>query len=110
MHYLILANRTDAAHARIVEAAKQLAERFDIPDAPNIAGIVQRDPAIKAMLEKEAIADLLESVVKYGEAEAEAKPEEAEDTTHEHDFELPVASTAVKRGRKPNKTTPPFSA
>lgn len=64
------AARDHKAQARIVMAAETLAERFGL-DMSLVEGLrVQRgDPATRAMLQREAVADLLESVVNLTEPE-----------------------------------------
>lgn len=63
MHPGRLAEREQAAETRIYSAARRLAAASDLD------GLVQaietahdRDPAVKAMLRKEALADLMEAV------------------------------------------------
>ena len=63
MHPRILASRSDAAQARILAAAQQLAARAGLEGAAEkIAAAKDRDPQVSRMQEREAIADLLEAL------------------------------------------------
>ena len=64
MHKLILGKRNHAAQARILIAASILANHFDLPDELSSSLKVQeKDVEVRAMKEREAIANLLDAVV-----------------------------------------------
>jgi DNA uptake protein ComE-like DNA-binding protein len=70
MRLATLAARNDAAQKRIVVAAEQLAVRFGLGEEVLIPLQVQRgDPQTRAMLQREAVATLLEGLVVMSEGE-----------------------------------------
>ena len=69
MRKAILAARDMRAHERIVKAAAELAEIKGL-DAPKL-GVQARDKAVRAMRQREAVADFLEALLA---AEKRPKP------------------------------------
>lgn len=73
MHKMILGQRRSKAHVRIVKAAKALAEEF--PSAKSAAELLEKvfdkDPQLKELYEDEALADLLEAILKELQEEEE---------------------------------------
>jgi hypothetical protein len=63
MEISILAARDAIAQARIIAAAEALAKRYDL--AQNVVAVPGnvRDPKVRAMQQREQLADLLEAVV-----------------------------------------------
>lgn len=61
MHPTILAKRNAIAQSRLVAATQTLAERFSLPTGESVPASV-REPAVRGMLERESMADLLESI------------------------------------------------
>jgi hypothetical protein len=57
----ILARRDDIAQARIIAAIGKLAVRFGV-DVPSL-DVRARAPAVRAMLQREIVADFLESLI-----------------------------------------------
>jgi len=64
MHILILSQRNMAAQARMLTAAKRLAESFEIdPALAQALAPLDKDQAVRAMKEREAAADLLDAIL-----------------------------------------------
>lgn len=82
MHRRALGERNDAAHASIGEATKRLAERFGLEGAAEAyASVHDRNPEIKAMLQREVVAGILTRIaeaVEANDAEADADEKEPE--------------------------------
>jgi hypothetical protein len=70
----------ELAHARIVQAAETLAERFGLEQAEIPTTVNQRHPEVAALEQQQAVADLLEQLVEKtapAQAAAEAEPRPA---------------------------------
>ena len=84
MHNLILGQRNAIAMDRIVSASERLAAYFEIdPALASGLKVQEKDPLIRAMKEREAVADLLEAIqaeviptTKWSEPAPLADPEE----------------------------------
>lgn len=88
MHPRILDERTRTADKRIKEAVKTLAADRDVTAGiERLEKIHDRDPQVKALLQREALADLIEAVTGQPDAIAGQSVEET----------VPV----VRRGRPP---------
>lgn len=63
MHNMILGKRNAGAQARILESSGLIAAHFKI-DAALVAGlkVQEKDPIVKAMKEREGVADLLNAI------------------------------------------------
>jgi hypothetical protein len=71
----LLAARAAEAQARVMAAAQVLAQRFALEAPAAVQGPVRdRDADHRAMVEREAIADLLEALVAATEAESKSAP------------------------------------
>jgi len=63
MHNLILGKRNAGAMQRILTTSKLLAERYKIdPALASALKVQEKDPIVRAMKEREAVADLLDSI------------------------------------------------
>ena len=85
MHNLILGKRNAGAMERILTTSKLLAEHFKIdPALASALKVQEKDPIVRAMKEREAVADLLDSIglelglIKGEVAEGSDVPEGAE--------------------------------
>jgi hypothetical protein len=121
MRVTIRAARDQGAQIRILAAASTLAERFGLSQEllQNIQ--VQRgDPAVRAMLEREAIADLLETLVDVTEITVlpmtdpnigdpvPGVPEEVEILEDEPEIEEPAKDALAEAPKtKPEDAQPP---
>lgn len=72
----VLGARNQRAQARIIAAASILAERFGLGEQSLV--VQQRDPAVKALLERERVADLLEALVAAVPAKKRGRPRRAQ--------------------------------
>lgn len=82
------AARDHSAQSRILAAAEILADRFDLDlELPNRIQVQRGDPATRAMLEREAIADLLEAILEASEVieEPDLDPEDDEPPAEEEE-------------------------
>lgn len=72
MHQRALSQRNDTAHARIIAATERLAEHHELTGQLEAFRTAHdRDREVKAMLQREAIADILTAVADAREAAAE---------------------------------------
>jgi hypothetical protein len=63
MHNLILGKRNAGAMERILTTSKLLAEHYKIdPALASALKVQEKDPIVRAMKEREAVADLLDSI------------------------------------------------
>lgn len=63
MHNLILGKRNAGAMGRILTTSKLLAEYFKMdPALASALKVQEKDPIVRAMKEREAVADLLEAI------------------------------------------------
>jgi len=63
MHNLILGKRNAGAMQRILTTSKLLAEHYKIdPALASALKVQEKDPIVRAMKEREAVADLLDSI------------------------------------------------
>jgi hypothetical protein len=63
MHNLILGKRNAGAMERILKTSKLLAEHFKIdPALASALKVQEKDPIVRAMKEREAVADLLDVI------------------------------------------------
>jgi len=72
MNTTIKAQRDMAAQQRLVAAAKALAERFEqiTPQVQALEEVSAKDPAMRALFEREALAGVLEALVASTEPKA----------------------------------------
>ncbi len=82
MHNLILGKRNAGAQQRILSASALLAEHFEIdPALVTSLKVQEKDPLVRAMKEREAVAALLDEIsLKLG-LQKPAKEVQAEDAT-----------------------------
>jgi len=65
MHILQLSRRNSSAQGRMLYAARMLAKKFELaPQLATALRVQQKDPVIRAMMEREAMATLLEELAK----------------------------------------------
>ncbi len=63
MHNIILGKRNATAQARILSVATVLAAHFNVgPEKVGALTVQEKDPLVKAMKEREAVADLLDGI------------------------------------------------
>jgi hypothetical protein len=85
MHNLILGKRNAGAMQRILTTSKALAEYYKIdPALASALKVQEKDPIVRAMKEREAVADLLDSIglelglIKVEVAEVSDVPDDAD--------------------------------
>lgn len=82
MHKLILGKRNHSAHTRILKAAHALSEQFEIPaDAVAALKVQEKDTEVRAMKEREAVANLLEAVAESLGIDLNPEPEAVTEVT-----------------------------
>jgi uncharacterized protein (DUF2336 family) len=65
MHPRVLAERNAKVQIRLQEAVEKLAKRFGLsPDLVASLTVFARDPEVRVLMEREAMADVLEGVLK----------------------------------------------
>jgi hypothetical protein len=96
MHVLILGKRNGEAQTRLLESAGALAEYFELdPALVDALKQTSKDKAVRALKEREAVADLLEALgLRVGAIQEREPAEEAAVTAVTEDAEpLPVPFT-----------------
>lgn len=102
MHVLILSKRNGQAQTRLLETAGALAEYFEL-DPALVEALRQnsKDPAVRSLKEREAVADLLQALgLKIGAVqEAAPEPEATVTAVTDESEQVPVPFTeGVKTG------------
>lgn len=63
MHNIILGKRNATAQARIISTAVVLSAHFNVdPEKVSALTVQEKDPLVKAMKEREAVADLMDGI------------------------------------------------
>lgn len=95
-----LGARNEVATKRMVEAASRLGDLFGIePGYVAALTVSDKDPLVRAMKQREAVADLLEELVKRGEViQSLAASVEAVEVQEPEPEQEPTAAP-VKRGK-----------
>jgi len=111
MHTRVLGERNDAAHARILKAAKKLAGKGGVP-AATLEGLSarDRDQNVAALLQREAVADLLEAVAGAVDKEEKAKAEAEEKAKAEAEEKAKAVSATDPAPASPAVTSNPPAA
>jgi hypothetical protein len=115
MRVTIRAARDQSAQTRILAAATTLAERFGLsPELLQNIQVQRGDPAVRAMLERESIADLLETLVDVTEITVLSMisdpmpgvPEEVETLEDEPEIEQPAEDAKLPKARPEDAQSP----
>jgi len=93
MHNLILGKRNAGAMQRILTTSKLLAEYFEIdPALASALKVQEKDPIVRAMKEREGVADLLDAIASEIGL---IKPDSNETSVEVPASVLPVTTTVV---------------
>ncbi len=96
-----LGARDQRAQERMVRTATTLAERFGVVMPSTLLAAVQaKDPAVKAMFQREAVADLLERLVDATAMKTYGTNQTAETKTDPEPTEVEVVAETTRRNRK----------
>lgn len=117
MHVLILSKRNGQAQARLLRSAELLAQDFEL-DPALVAGLkaTSKDPAVRALQEREGVADLLDALAirlglltpaLAGGAREEAAPEEEPVTAVTEGEEMEPAGEPQVDPELPGDELPP---
>ena len=106
MHNLILGKRNAGAMQRILTTSKLLAEHYKIdPALASALKVQEKDPIVRAMKEREAVADLLDSIAIELKLITLAVEEEVNARTETGDgLPEPVVEDAPADGKKSKKS------
>lgn len=105
MHILALAERNATAQQRVLETSKLLAGHFDIdPALASALKVVEKDATIRALKEREGVANLLDGIaIKLNLISAPVVEEEAASSLQEFSepkIEEEAAPVFRRKGRK----------
>lgn len=96
MHNLILGKRNAGAMQRILTTSKLLAEHFEIdPALASALKVQEKDPIVRAMKEREGVADLLDAIASEIGL---IKPDSNETSVEVPASVLPLTTTVVDEG------------